>query len=97
MIKKEITAKNYGCLIDRIAEILKEARSKVVREINKAQVLAYWEIGRDIVKFEEKGKIRAKYGKKPLVRLSEDLTQKFSRGFSTDNLEWKIRNKTDGV
>jgi hypothetical protein len=46
---KNIMARNYNNLIDRISEILKEARTKVVREINKAQVLAYWEIGREIV------------------------------------------------
>ena len=43
---------HYNNLLDRIANILVEARTKVVREINKAQVLAYWEIGREIVEFE---------------------------------------------
>ena len=47
---------NYNNLLDRIANILVEARTKVVREINNAQVLAYWEIGREIVDFEQKGK-----------------------------------------
>jgi hypothetical protein len=73
----EIVTKNYGSLFNRIAEILTEARSKVVREINKAQVLAYWEIGREIVEFEQKGKIRAKYGEELIKRLSKDMTQKF--------------------
>jgi len=82
-----VPTRNYSNLLDRIAEILVEARTKVVREINKAQVLAYWEIGREIVEFEQKGKARAEYGEKLLVRLSEDLTQKFGRGFSVDNLE----------
>ncbi|MEW6457177.1 MAG: DUF1016 N-terminal domain-containing protein [Acidobacteriota bacterium] len=67
--------------------MLNEATTKVVREINKAQVLTYWEIGREIVEFEQKGKIRAEYGKGILIRLSEDLTQKFGRGFSQDNIE----------
>jgi Protein of unknown function (DUF1016). len=51
MKSKEIITRNYGSLLDKIAEILSEAKSKVVREINKAQVLAYWEIGREIVEF----------------------------------------------
>ena len=50
--------KNYNNLLDRIANILVEARTKVVREINKAQVLAYWEIGREIVEFEQKGQVQ---------------------------------------
>ncbi|PKP59152.1 MAG: hypothetical protein CVT89_01615 [Candidatus Altiarchaeales archaeon HGW-Altiarchaeales-2] len=85
--EKEDKTKNYNHLIERISEILTEARSKVVREINTTHVLAYWEIGREIVEFEQKGKQKAEYGGKILVRLSEYLTQKFSRGFSVDNLE----------
>jgi predicted nuclease of restriction endonuclease-like (RecB) superfamily len=87
MRKREISSRNYGNLLDKIAEILVEAKTKVVREINKAQVLAYWEIGREIVEFEQKGEARAEYGERLLIRLSEDLTKKFSRGFSVDNLQ----------
>jgi len=87
MKSKELTIKTYNNLLERIGEILNQARGKVVREINKAQVLAYWGIGREIVEFEQKGKRRAVYGKKTLVKLSEDLTERFGRGFSTDNLE----------
>ena len=86
MKNKEMTTRNYGDLFDRIAEILNEARSKVVREINRAQVLAYWEIGREIVEFEQKGKVRAEYGEELIIRLSKDLTEKFGRGFSEINL-----------
>jgi hypothetical protein len=87
MKKKEVSLTTYSNLLDRIAGILAEARTKAVREINKAQVLAYWEIGREIVEFEQKGEIRAEYGERLLIRLSEDLTKKFSRGFSVDNLQ----------
>ena len=87
MKNKTISPRNYSSLLDRIADILVEARIKVVREINKAQVLAYWEIGREIVEFEQKGKIRAEYGQRLLIKLSEDLVQKFGRGFSVDNLQ----------
>jgi Tfp pilus assembly protein FimT len=41
MKSKEINSKNYNNLLDRIANILVEARTKAVREINKAQGLAY--------------------------------------------------------
>lgn len=84
---KEITTRTYNNLIERIAEILNQARTKVIREINKAQVLAYWAIGREIVEFEQKGKARAEYGKKLLIKLSADLSAKFGRGFSVDNLQ----------
>ena len=58
MKSKEINSKNYNNLFDRIANILVEARTKVAREINKTQVLAYWEIGREIVEFEQKRAVK---------------------------------------
>lgn len=78
--------KNYNNILVRIGSILIETRTKAVREINKAQVLAYWEIGREIVDFEQKGKARAEYGEELIKRLSEDMTEKFGKGFSEMNL-----------
>ena len=86
MKNKMIITRNYNNLLDRIGEILVKARTAVVREINKAQVLAYWEIGREIVEFEQKGKARAEYGEELLKRLSADLSAKFGKGFSERNL-----------
>jgi predicted nuclease of restriction endonuclease-like (RecB) superfamily len=86
MKNKTISPRNYNSLLDRIADILVEARIKVVREINKAQVLAYWEIGREIVEFEQKGQLRAEYGEELLKELSADMTVRFGKGFSERNL-----------
>jgi predicted nuclease of restriction endonuclease-like (RecB) superfamily len=86
MENKKITVRNYNNLLDKIANIFSEARGKVVREINRAQVLAYWEIGREIVEFQQKGKARAEYGEELLIKLSADLTAKFDKGFSERNL-----------
>jgi len=47
----------------------------------------YWEIGRRIVEHEQKGQKRAGYGEEMLARLAVDLTRRFGRGFSADNLE----------
>jgi hypothetical protein len=74
MVNKVIGPVSYNNLLDRIANILVEARAEVVREINKAQVLGYWEIGREMVEFEQKVKLRAEYGQRLLIKLSEDLT-----------------------
>ncbi|MDH5186738.1 MAG: PDDEXK nuclease domain-containing protein [candidate division WOR-3 bacterium] len=86
MKNKGIILSNYSYLFNRIAEIIAEARTKVVREINTAQVLAYWEIGREIVEFEQKGKLRAVYGEALIVRLAKDMTERFGKGFSERNL-----------
>ena len=87
MKDKTISLKTYNNLLDRIANILVEARTKVVREINKTQGLAYWEIGREIVEFEQKGKSRGEYGEYLIERLSKDMAPKFGKGVSPTNLK----------
>jgi len=84
--QEEISTRTYDNLFKRIAEILNQAKTKVVREINRTQVLAYWEIGREVVEFEQKGKARAEYGERLIKRLSKDMTEKFGKGFSEINL-----------
>lgn len=48
---------------------------------------SYWEIGRRIVEAEQRGKRRAGYGEQLIERLASDLTQRFGRGFSRQNLQ----------
>lgn len=49
-------------------------------------VATYWEIGRNIVEFEQAGSIKAEYGSELLKRLSRDLTDIYGKGFSHSNL-----------
>ena len=72
---------------NKIAELLKNARSKVVQTVNKTMVYTYFEIGRIIVEEEQKGKERAEYGKQIIKELSQKLTREFGKGFSTTNLK----------
>lgn len=51
----------------------------------------YWEIGRQIVEFEQKGKEKADYGERSLKNLGRDLSVKFNRGFSWRNLFYMRR------
>jgi predicted nuclease of restriction endonuclease-like (RecB) superfamily len=46
----------------------------------------YWDIGRRIVEYEQRGRSRAAYGVKLLERLSADLGKRFGRGFGLINL-----------
>src|SRR4030042_4437569 len=82
----QIGVNKYTSLIKRLAEIIHSARATAVRQINKAQVLAYYEIGSEIVEFEQKGKARAEYGEGLITRLSKDMTENFGKGFSEMNL-----------
>ena len=87
MKKKRKICKGYNSLLDKIGLIVNAARNKVLYEIDRAQAAAYWQIGMAIVEYEQKGKLRAEYGKSSLIRLSQDLTNKFGKGFSVDNLQ----------
>lgn len=84
-MNKAITM-TYNNLVDRITRILVQARNNVVRQINRTQVLTYWEIGYEIVEFEQKGKARAEYGKNLIKKLSNDMSKKFGKGFSEINI-----------
>lgn len=46
----------------------------------------YWEVGKYIVEFEQKGNEKAEYGSQLFDRLSNDLTENYGRGFSRSNL-----------
>ncbi len=50
--------------------------------------MTYWEIGRYIVDFEQKGNIKAEYGKQLILNLSKDLSGSYGRGFSRTNIQY---------
>lgn len=55
--------------------------------MNAAITAAYWMIGQHIVEFEQSGEERAAYGTALIKRLAVDLTKRFGRGFSRQNLQ----------
>jgi predicted nuclease of restriction endonuclease-like (RecB) superfamily len=78
---------NYDNIHEEIVELLESSRRAAARTINSVMTTAYWEIGRRIVEYEQRGLQRAAYGEELLLRLSVDLTQRFGRGFSRQNLQ----------
>ncbi len=82
-----IKVDNQVELFDRVASILEEARSNVVRTVNSHMVIAYWLIGREIVQEQQGGKKRAGYGDVLLEGLSEKLKKRYGRGYSVANLK----------
>ncbi len=77
----------YGGLVGGIAALLVEARRTSARAVNALMTGTYWEIGRRIVEYEQGGRARAEYGKGLIERLAEDLSARFGRGFSRQNLQ----------
>ncbi len=77
----------YDAILSEVIDLLKSARRTSARTINTIMAATYWEIGRRIVEWEQSGKKRAAYGEALLNRLATDLTKRFSRGFSRQNLQ----------
>ena len=76
----------YQDLLHHVGETLENGRAKAVAAVNSAVGATYWEIGRDIVEFEQAGSVKAEYGTELLKRLSRDLTDAYGKGFSHSNL-----------
>jgi hypothetical protein len=77
---------NYDDIHAQIVELLENSRRNAARHVNFLMTQTYWEIGRRIVEFEQAGKERAAYGERLVKRLGLDLTSRFGRGFSKQNL-----------
>lgn len=77
---------SYEELVDRISQTYVVGRQRAVRAVNTLITETYWQIGHDIVEYEQGGKVKAEYGQALLTRLSRDLTRLHGRGFSHSNL-----------
>ncbi len=86
-MNKDLT-QNTHRLLKKIQKILEKARNKVYRSANTEMLRAYWNIGREIVEEEQKGKDRADYGSALLEELATRLTDLFGKSFSSRNLRY---------
>ncbi len=70
---KSVSVKpKYKKLLSDIGLAIKAARQNAIKAINTELVKGNWEIGRQIVEFEQQGQERAEYGSDLLARLSKD-------------------------
>jgi hypothetical protein len=74
-------------LVEEISTLLESARKVSARAVNIVLTATYWVVGYKIINYEQNGNDRAEYGANLLIRLSDDLTSRFGKGFSVDNLE----------
>ena len=88
MTKIKIKKATYKNLLDKVSNLIEEARRKTVRHINTVITQTYWEIGRLVVEEEQRGEKRAEYGEYLIRRLAKDLTKQFGKGFTERNLWW---------
>jgi len=78
---------HYGSILADVADLIEQARRTAVRAVNASMTALYWLIGFRIVEHDQAGEERAAYGEELLVRLAQDLTGRFGRGFSRQNLQ----------
>lgn len=84
--KLPVERAGYQALVSAIERLIEQGRQRAAGAVNTILVETYWQIGRYLVEFEQKGKARAEYGEELLKRLGKDLTAKYGRGFSWRNL-----------
>ena len=84
----DISSQNdsYLHLVNSITKTYISGQQNAVTSVNTYLVNTYWQIGKYIVEFEQKGKQKADYGKALINNLSKDLGIKLGKGFSRSNL-----------
>lgn len=78
--------RDYETLVRNIENIVSGSKNKIANTINNTIVETYWNIGKYIIEFEQKGNIKAEYGKQLLSKLSKDLKLRLGKGYSRSNL-----------
>lgn len=78
-------------LFENIKTVIGETLRYVVRNVNSAMILSYFQIGKMIVEDEQQGNRRAEYAKETILQLSNELNKEFGKGYSVSNLEY-MRN-----
>lgn len=76
----------YQQLLEDIAAVYDQGRSRAMQSVNTQLLETYWRVGQYIVEFEQRGAAKPQYGKQPLKRLSKDLGSIRGKGFSVSNL-----------
>lgn len=87
MSSSDLTADDgYQSLLGKISEVYATGQTRATQAVNAHITQTYWQIGHDIVEFEQGGKVRADYGTGLLASLSRDLTLRHGKGFSRSNV-----------
>ena len=77
---------SYDLLYSDTCLIIEEARNYAYRAVNVALTLRNWQLGERIARENLDGAERAEYGKKVIAMLSQDLTNKYGKGFDKSTL-----------
>lgn len=87
IITTDTLTKDEQIFVDDLKQIVQINLKKVYSAINYGQVYSNWCIGKRIIEQEQKGKIRAEYGKRVIAIASKSLTDEFGSGYSITNIK----------
>jgi hypothetical protein len=76
----------YQALVERISAAYAHGQLQAHRAVNEHLTRTFWQIGHDIVEYEQGGQTRAAYGQSLLANLSRDLRLRHGKGFSRSNV-----------
>ena len=80
-------------ILNSIIDLIDSTRQKVAVTVNQELTLLYWKIGKNI-NDDVLNKNRADYGKKLVLGLSQELSNRYGTGFNKRNLHSFIKLNT---
>jgi predicted nuclease of restriction endonuclease-like (RecB) superfamily len=83
---KKRSPQGYEQLIKQIQLLVTDSKKQIVRNVNAGIIKSYWQIGKYIVEYEQKGNVKAVYGKELLIKLAKRLSREIGTRFSRSNL-----------
>jgi predicted nuclease of restriction endonuclease-like (RecB) superfamily len=86
MSSKITRGSTYQYLLEQISRVYTAGRGAALQAVNTQLLETYWQVGRQIIEFEQGGKDRAEYGVALIDRLFADLRLRHGKGFSRSNL-----------
>lgn len=84
-MKNELKS-NQNSLIESIKTIVQGARKSVAISVNRELIIAYWNIGKVIIKNEKENDVSTTSSTQIILEISKQLTTEIGRGFSRSNL-----------
>ncbi len=87
-MKNEIKTNGESKLFEEIKTLIQNSRNAAYSAVNSISLTTYWNIGKKIVKEEQKGRERAQYGERLMEVFAEKLTKTFGDGFRKRNLQY---------
>ncbi|MDR1889314.1 MAG: PDDEXK nuclease domain-containing protein, partial [Zoogloeaceae bacterium] len=76
----------YQDLLEQISRTYVAGRSTALQAVNTQLLQTYWQVGQQIVEFEQGGKDRAEYGASLIDQLPADLRLRLGKRFNRSNL-----------